>query len=138
MIAISSASVFCLLVSHVLTFPSPGGQGQWPNPQMGMMGNGQNQRFGNQDFSTSQMQRGQRGFDNYGGGNNFGQNGFPQNRGGQWQGQGAEAYKVNVYNEPDRYGYDYTIPGANVHFMMHKKQGNRGSGNYGGNQGRMY
>jgi len=61
------------------------------------------------------------------GGNSFGQGGggYSQNRGGQqWQsgGQGAEAYKTHVFNEPDRYGYDYTIPGATVHYLMYKKR----------------
>lgn len=95
--------------------------GMGPNQGYGGQGYG-GQSYGGQGFGNSQMQPGgQRGGygGNYGGGN-FGQN--RQNRGGQWQGQGAEAYKVNVYNEPDRYGYDYTIPGANVHFMMHKKR----------------
>lgn len=57
-------------------------------------------------------------------GNNFGQggwgNGYSQNRGGQQE--SAQAYKSQVFNEPDRYGYDYTIPGATVHYLMYKKR----------------
>lgn len=65
----------------------------------------------------------QRGY----GGGDFGR---PSSFGGQqrWQSagyggqqQGAEAYQTNIFNEPDRYGYDYTIPGATVHFLMYKK-----------------
>jgi hypothetical protein len=73
----------------------------------------------------------QHGYNNGGGqqrgfGNGFGQRGgYTQNGGGYqsgYNGERAEAYRTNVFNEPDRYGYDYTMPGANVHFLMYKKR----------------
>lgn len=109
----------------MLSYPYGGGanNGQWSNPQNQQQGYGggrQNQGFGNGGW--------QQGHGGNGGqrGGNFG--GYSPNGAGgrqQWQsaGQGgAEAYKMNVFNEPDRYGYDYTIPGATVHYLMHKKR----------------
>lgn len=113
--------------NQVLAHPHPGGHNQWG----GMMGGYQQpQGFGGQQQGYGGQQQGfggqQRGHNGGGGAGNFGQGGgYSQNRGGQqWQsgGQGAEAYKMNVFNEPDRYGYDYTIPGATVHYLMHKKR----------------
>lgn len=119
--------------NHVRSDPHGGGNGQWSNPRVGMIGDRQQQHQG---FAGGQQQGyngqqqgygGQRGF----GGNNFGgqQNGGGryqgQGRGGQqqWQsGQGSEAYKTNVFNEPDRYGYDSTFPGATVHYLVYKKR----------------
>lgn len=102
-------------VHDALALPYPGGNhNQWSRP--GAMGGYQQQRGYNN------------GGHNNGGGyggynNNFGQGGRPQwQQSGGYNGQGAEAYHTHVFNEPDRYGYDYTIPGATVHYLMYKKR----------------
>lgn len=107
--------------NHVQSYPFAGGNNQWSNPRVGMMSGHQQQHgFGG---GNQQGYGGQRGFGNNFGGQQGG--GYSQNRGGQqpWQsGQGSEAYHTNVFNEPDRYGYDSTFPGATVHYLMYKKR----------------
>lgn len=109
--------MLCLLANNALTYPYGAGGGfnsQWPQQQQhGGQGYG-GQGFGGQGSGGSQRGAG------YYGGNSQGRGG-----GQSWQsaGQaGAEAYQSNVFNEPDRYGYDYTIPGAMVHYLMYKKR----------------
>lgn len=96
---------------HVLAYPYNGDNMQWSNPGAGAMANHYRQQPG------------------FGGGAGFGGGNFGRvpTFGGQpqWQSTGyggAEAYQTNIFNEPDRYGYDYTIPGATVHFLMYKKR----------------
>lgn len=134
------SALLCTMVAcgHVLAYPFNGNNVQWSNPGAGMiMDHGQQPGFG----GSVGQRRGYDGGAGFGGGDlgrasAFG--GQPRwqstGYGGQLQ-QGAEAYQTNVFNEPDRYGYDYTIPGATVHFLMYKKQGNRGSGNIHHNHG---
>ncbi|VVC39327.1 Hypothetical protein CINCED_3A002961 [Cinara cedri] len=120
--------VLLALLASVLTYPYAGGNNnnQWSNPRVGMQQQQQGYN-GGRGQSNGYNGGNQRGF----GGNNFGQSGgYPQS-GGRQPGQGSESYHTHVFNEPDRYGYDYTMPGATVHYLMHKKQGNRGSGNSG-------
>ncbi|XP_050053377.1 uncharacterized protein LOC114130525 isoform X2 [Aphis gossypii] len=121
-----SLALLCTIAvcGHVLAYPYNGENMQWSNPGAGGMTNYRQQP----GFGDNAGQ--QRGY----GGSDFGR---PSSFGGQqrWQSagyggqqQGAEAYQTNIFNEPDRYGYDYTIPGATVHFLMFKKR-NRQSGN---------
>lgn len=116
----------CAFIHNDRVHSYAGGNGynnQWSNPAGAGMNNAGHQH--QQGFGGYNGGGGQRG-----GSNNFGQGGgrvggYTQNRGGQqWQsgGPGAEVYKTNVFNEPDRYGYDYTIPGATVHYLMYKKR----------------
>lgn len=104
-------------VHDALALPYAGGNhNQWSRP--GAIGG----------YQQQQQQQQQRGYNNGGGyggynNNNFGQGGRPQwQQSGGYNGQGAEAYHTHVFNEPDRYGYDYTIPGATVHYLMYKKR----------------
>ncbi|XP_025197886.1 keratin, type II cytoskeletal 2 epidermal-like [Melanaphis sacchari] len=126
-----SLALLCItfVCGHVLAYPYNGNNMQWSNPGAGANYHQQPGFGGNVG-----QQRG------YSGGAGFGEGNFGRASafGGQqrWQSagyngqqQGAEAYQSNIFNEPDRYGYDYTIPGATVHFLMYKKKGNRGSGN---------
>jgi len=109
---------------HVLAYPYNGGNMQWSNSGAGgMVSHYQQPGFG----GNMGQQRGY-GSDARFGGGDFGRGSA---FGGQsrWQStgyggplQGAEAYQTNIFNEPDRYGYDYTIPGATVHFLMFKKR----------------
>ncbi|KAL4098892.1 hypothetical protein QTP88_023409 [Uroleucon formosanum] len=136
--AVHCSVLLCMMVAcaHILAYPYNGNNNmQWSNPGAGaMVHHHQQPGFG----GNVGQQRG------YGGGAGFsgGNFGRASAYGGQsrWQsagygGQGAEAYQTNVFNEPDRYGYDYTMPGATVHFLMFKKQGNRGSGSNHNNHG---
>jgi len=109
----------------ILAYPYNGGNMQWSNPGAGgMVNHHQQQGFG----GNVGQQRGYGGGARFGGGD-FGQGsafGGQSSRstgygGGQFQG-GSEAYQTNIFNEPDRYGYDYTFPGATVHFLMFKKR----------------
>uniref|UniRef100_A0A2S2NNE0 Uncharacterized protein n=1 Tax=Schizaphis graminum TaxID=13262 RepID=A0A2S2NNE0_SCHGA len=124
-----SLALLCMMIAcgHVLAYPYNGDNMQWSNPGAGAMGNYRQQPgFG----GNVGQQRGYNGGAGFGG---VGQQRW-QSAGYGGQQQGAEAYQSNIFNEPDRYGYDYTIPGATVHFLMYKKRGNRGSGynnNYG-------
>jgi len=104
---------------HVIqAYPYNGGNMQWSNPGAGgMVNHHQQQGFG----GNVGQQRGYGG--DFGRGSAFGGQSSRSTGygGGQFQG-GAEAYQTNIFNEPDRYGYDYTFPGATVHFLMFKKR----------------
>lgn len=89
---------------------------QYYNPGAGVIDNSHYQQ--QQGFGAGQPNR------QYNSGNNdFGHVG---GSGQQWQsagyqGERAEAYHTHVFNEPDRYGYDYTMPGGTVRYLMYKK-----------------
>ncbi|XP_022173997.1 keratin, type II cytoskeletal 2 epidermal-like [Myzus persicae] len=128
--AVRCSVLLCMMVAcgHVLAYPYNGDN---MHPGAGAMGNHHQQPgFG----GSVGQQRGYGGDARFGGGNfgrspAYGGQSRWQSTGYGGQQQGAEAYQTNIFNEPDRYGYDYTIPGATVHFLMYKKQGNRESGN---------
>lgn len=107
----------CSLVSHILSepIPDPGHQG----------GGGGNQ-WGNSNPWQSSGKNSFGGGSGHGGaGEGFGQN--PGQRGGRGAGgagNGAgQSYPSNSYNDLQKYGYDYTIPGADVHFAAFREAG---------------
>lgn len=106
--------LLCSLVSYILSepVPEPGYHGD---------GNGAGSQWGSSNPWQSGSSSFGNGFGHGGSGGSFNQNRWQ--RGNIGDAGNGQSFPSNSYNTPQKYGYDYTIPGADVHFAAFRGAG---------------